>query len=181
MRETALHLEAFEYYYNKGESRNYKDVARQFNCGERTVCNWGSKPNWQARVTERDRKVAERVERTNTKTIAERKADLLKVAEYTIFGKGQFAERLTRGEVKIKDIHEFDKMVKAILLLMGEATERTANRIEDDMTREALLHGGFTPEDLQKFINQYQDTNGAGDSKPAALDDVIQKDRRAGI
>ncbi len=127
-RETAQMREAFEFYYSLQESRNFGRVAGQFRRSIRTIELWSSAFNWQERVMERDRKIAEEVERRTIRDIAETKANYRKIIKIAV---KNFVDMLTATNeqgnpvLKINTIADLEKLVKLDMLLMGEYTEIT--------------------------------------------------------
>lgn len=130
MAETLREKEAFEFYYKQGNNRSYMSVARQFNVSDRTVNRWAKKHGWQERLQLRDQNNAKELERRTDKTVVDQKAELLTVVRYAIFGQGQFADRLRKGEIKAENVFDFNLLFKNMLLLLGEETERTEGKYE---------------------------------------------------
>jgi len=122
--ERLVEKEAFEFYYSQGSERSYMSTARRFNVAKKTIERWAKKNNWQERIVLRDQENAKKLEERTDKSIVDQKAELLTVAKFAIFGKGQFAERLRKGEIKAESIRDFDILVSKMLLLLGEVTER---------------------------------------------------------
>jgi len=131
--ETLREKQAFEFYYKQGNERSYMSTARQFNVTKRTVARWAKKHGWQEKVQLRDQNNAKELEKRTDKSVVDQKAELLTVIRYAIFGKDQFADRLRKGEIKAKDMFEFNVLFKNMLLLLGEETERTSHEISGEL------------------------------------------------
>lgn len=141
MVETKRHGDAFDYYYSLGEDRNYTTVAGRFKVGKRTVEKWARAFNWQLRLTQRDLDINKRVEKkTNTQIVntkAEYRADIrLALQPIKALINSALIEKVnpetgakeTVIKFAVEDpkdmasmITSLEKLIKADLLLMGEA------------------------------------------------------------
>lgn len=122
-KENELQSRAFEMYYGLGEKRSLKAVAETIGRTERTVAGWSRAYNWVARVTQRNIENSQnkREEAINTQLTDVR-------AKYRVIINNFMAElskRVLKGEIKVRNIQDFERLVKLDLLLMGEATDRT--------------------------------------------------------
>ena len=122
-KENNLQKEAFEIYYHLGDKRSLKQVAEKIERTERTVAGWSRSFNWVARVTQRNIENSQnrREEAINTQLTDVR-------AKYRVIINNFMAElsrRVIKGEIKVRNIQDFERLVKLDLLLMGEATERS--------------------------------------------------------
>lgn len=63
VKETQVHLDAFNLYFSMKASRSYKAVAEQIGVSVRNVEKWGKEFNWQQRVAELEQKIAAEVEK----------------------------------------------------------------------------------------------------------------------
>lgn len=135
-KENELQSRAFELYYGLGDKRSLRAVAETIGRTERTVAGWSRSFNWVNRVTQRNIENSQnrREEAVNTQLTDVR-------ARYRVCINNlmaEFSKRIANGEVKIKNITDFDRLCKLDLLLMGEATDRTevvGNSV--DITQEA--------------------------------------------
>lgn len=138
MKETLRHIEAFEYYYALGSARSLSKVAKQFKVAVQTVHRWNDRLNWQEKLEERDVEIAELLQAECKNEAVMSKLKYRKVIKKAM---DQFIRSLLCGNVKIDSISDFERLLKADLLLAGEATERSdinAN-IRADEAREALV------------------------------------------
>lgn len=122
-KENELQSRAFEMYYGLGDKRSLKAVAETIGRTERTVAGWSRSFNWVARVTQRN------IENSQNKREEAINTQLTNVrARYRVIINNFMAElskRVIKGEIRVRNIQDFERLVKLDLLLMGEATERT--------------------------------------------------------
>lgn len=122
-KENELQSRAFEMYYGLGDRRSLKAVAETIGRTERTVAGWSRSFNWVARVTQRN------IENSQNKREEALNTQLTDVrAKYRVIINNFMAElsrRVIKGEIKVRNIQDFERLVKLDLLLMGEATDRT--------------------------------------------------------
>lgn len=112
---------AFEYYYSLGHKRTFKKVADAFYKSERTIALWAKSFNWKERIKILDAKAKMESEKQFINDIIKIRADLLKIAEATL---AKYVENLKKGEVKPRTAGDLEKIIKSIMLLLGEATEK---------------------------------------------------------
>ena len=122
-KENELQSRAFEMYYGLGDRRSLRAVAETIGRTERTVAGWSRSFNWVARVTQRNIENSQnkREEAINTQLTDVR-------ARYRVIINNFMAElskRVLKGEIRVRNIQDFERLVKLDLLLMGEATDRT--------------------------------------------------------
>ena len=122
-KENELQSRAFELYYGLGEKRSLKAVAETIGRTERTVAGWSRSFNWVARVTQRNIENAQnkRDEAVNTQLTDVRTRYRVIINNFM----AELAKRVAKGEIKVRNIQDFERLVKLDLLLMGEATDRT--------------------------------------------------------
>ena len=137
--ETPLMQKAFEYYYQLGESRTYEQVAEKFNKSPTTIYNWAKSFNWEERIKILDAKAKAESEKKLIDEITSIKADLLKVAKATL---AKYVESLKKGEVNPKSAADMERIIKSILLLLGQSTENMnvehSGKISIDVFKEWL-------------------------------------------
>lgn len=124
-KENELQRKAFELYYGLGDKRSLRAVAETIGRTERTVAGWSRTFNWVARVTQRN------IEDAQNSKEAKITAELTDVrTKYRILINNlmaDFSRDIAQGKVKVKNINDFERLVKLDMLLMGEATERVEN------------------------------------------------------
>lgn len=122
-KENDLQSRAFEMYYGLGEKRSLKAVAETIGRTERTVAGWSRSFNWVARVTQRNIENAQnkREEAINTQLTDVRTKYRVIINNFM----DELSKRVIKGELKVRTIQDFERLVKLDLLLMGEATDRT--------------------------------------------------------
>lgn len=122
-KENELQKKAFEIYYMMGEKRSLRAVAEEIGRTERTVAGWSRSFSWVARVTQRNIEDAKnrREEQINTQLTDVRTKYRIIINNFM----AQLSNDVLNGKIKVKNINDFEKLVKLDLLLMGEAVERT--------------------------------------------------------
>lgn len=78
MQETALHNEAFEFYYGLGSKRRFPTVVQEYSVSRQTVQNWSRHFNWAERVHLRDIEVAKELKKRTLSSTVNIKAKRLK-------------------------------------------------------------------------------------------------------
>jgi hypothetical protein len=125
-KETLKQKEAFEYYFLLGETRTHKKVAQKFKVSIQTIKRWSSLFRWKIRIQEREARLAEQLQKRIEGRIAKIREENLKIIEAA---KIKFIENLKAGMVDPNTIQDLERLIKLELLNLGEATERTENRI----------------------------------------------------
>lgn len=131
--ESLKQKEAFEYYYSLGEKRTGDLVAKRFKCTARTVYEWSRRWNWAERVIQRDIEVGRALAQRNTSAVIDEKANYRKMIKMSLVS---FLNDLRAGTVKVRNISDFERLVKLDLTLMGEVSEIVQNNNENSMTPE---------------------------------------------
>lgn len=121
--ENELQKRAFEMYYGLGDKRSLKAVAETIGRTERTVAGWSRSFNWVARATQRNIENAKNKQEEAINTQLTDVRTRYRVVINNLMA--ELSQRVVKGEFKVKNITDFEKLVKLDLLLMGEATERT--------------------------------------------------------
>ncbi len=134
-KENELQRKAFELYYGLGDKRSLRAVAETIGRTERTVAGWSRSFNWVARVTQRN------IEDAQNSKEAKITAELTDVrTKYRILINNlmaDFSKDIAQGKVKIKNVNDYEKLVKLDMLLMGEATERVEAGGTVDLSQES--------------------------------------------
>ena len=140
MKETLRHKEALEFYYALGEQRSYPKVASKFTVSRTSVKKWAKAFNWQGRVELRDIENSRKLEEKTNATVVNSKANYRAIIQASIV---KYVEALKAGNVKVETVADLDRLIKADLLLMGEATDRPEIRKAIDE---------FSDEELRRII-----------------------------
>src|SRR5450756_686431 len=111
--------EAFERYYAMGEKRDVREVAPFTSKSARTVYEWSRQFNWAERIQQRDIEIGKAMEKKTNSTVIDEKANYRKIIKASLM---DFTMALRDGNVKIRTIADFERLVKLDLLLMGEPT-----------------------------------------------------------
>lgn len=130
--ENSLQREAFEIYYHLGDKRSLKQVAEQIERTERTVAGWSRAYNWVDRVKQREIEDAKNMggnalnaQTTDVKT-------RYRILMNNLISKA--SQKIAKGELSIRNIQDLERVVKLDLLLMGEATDNTANSTTTELS-----------------------------------------------
>lgn len=133
-KENGLQREAFEIYYQLADKRSLKAVAEKIGRTERTVAGWSRAFNWVDRVSQRE--IEERKNTANNDSILAQTVDVKTRYRIMINNLMAMASRkIASGELKIKNVQDFERVVKLDLLLMGEATERGDNTSTTELSQ----------------------------------------------
>ena len=118
-KETEAQKQAFDLYYGMGEKRSLEAVANACGRSARTIGEWSRKFSWKDRIVQREIEDA-----TNQGSVAnsviDAKAEYRKIIRALVAG---FVKDYKAGKVKIKNIQDFERVVKLDLMLLGEAPE----------------------------------------------------------
>jgi len=158
VKETLRHKEAFEFYYAAGQGRNLASVAVQHGVSEKSVATWSKTFDWQARVEQRDMENARRLQKSTDETVVSVKAKYRKIVGAAI---SDFVTRLRGGQVKVDSVNDLERLIKLDLLLMGEATETHAHRMEEVFDFDSLSH-----DELRNRLEQATERLAAGGVSP---------------
>lgn len=134
-KENELQRKAFELYYGLGDKRSLRAVAETIGRTERTVAGWSMAFNWVARVTQRN---IENAQNSNEAKIIAELTDVR--TKYRILINNlmaDFSKDIAQGKVKVKNINDFERLVKLDMLLMGEATERVERGGTQELSQDA--------------------------------------------
>lgn len=126
-KENKLQREAFEIYYQMGDKRSLRAVSEKVGRTERTLAGWSRAYNWVDRVKQREIEDA-RNEALSSNALNAQTTDIK--TRYRIMINNLMAKaskKIALGELAIRNVQDYERMVKLDLLLMGEATERQDN------------------------------------------------------
>lgn len=121
-KENSLQREAFEIYYQLGDQRSLRLVAEKIGRTERTVAGWSRSFSWVDRVSQRE--IEENKNNENNNTILAQTVDIK--TRYRIMINNLMAQasrKIAKGELAIRNVQDYERIVKLDLLLMGESTE----------------------------------------------------------
>lgn len=134
-RESDLQRKAFEIYYELGDKRSLKTVAETIGRTERTVAGWSRSYNWVSRVTQRNIEEAQNKhgDAVNTQLTDVRTKYRILINNLM----ANFSKDVTEGKVKIKNVNDYEKLVKLDMLLTNEATDRVEVGGKVDLSQES--------------------------------------------
>lgn len=133
-KETEAQKQAFELYYNMGEKRSLEAVAASCGKSTRTIGEWSRKFQWKDRILQKE--IEETAERGSTaNAVLDVKAEYRKIIRALV---AAFIKDYKAGKVRIKNIQDFERVVKLDLLLLGDPTDRIAqeNKEQVELTEE---------------------------------------------
>lgn len=134
-KENDLQRKAFEIYYELGEKRSLKIVAETIGRTERTVAGWSRSYNWVSRVTQRNIEEAQNKQGDVVNTQLTDVRTKYRILINNLMA--NFSKDVTEGKVKIKNVNDYEKLVKLDMLLMGEATDRVEAGGKVDLSQES--------------------------------------------
>lgn len=122
-KENDLQRQAFEIYYGMGKKRSLKAVAERVDRTERTVAGWSRAYNWVDRCYQREIEDAKADEASR---VALAQVTDVKT-RYRIMINNLMAKAtklIAEGKLTIRNVQDFERIVKLDLLLMGESVDR---------------------------------------------------------
>ena len=126
-KENRLQKEAFEIYYQLGADRSLRKVAEKVGRTERTIAGWSRSYSWVDRVSQRE--IEDAKNNATDKALLNSQTTDVKT-RYRIMINNLMAkasQKIAKGELCIKNVQDFERVVKLDMLLMGEVTERGEN------------------------------------------------------
>jgi hypothetical protein len=114
--DTLERKEAFEYYYSLGEERSLQKTAEFTGKGFATIKRWSRSLNWTERVKQRDLELASKLEKKTNHTILTSKVEYRGAIRSLV---EKFKEDVANGDIKIKSVQDFEKIVRLDMDLMG--------------------------------------------------------------
>lgn len=109
MEETQVHLDAFELYYSMKASRSYKRVAEVLGVSKTSVDDWGKAFNWQERLREREKEIAEGVAEKLIDEEINIKVKLYKAIGQTV---DKYTEKLLKDGISIETVKDLEVLGK---------------------------------------------------------------------
>lgn len=132
-KENSLQKEAFELYYHLGDKRSLRAVAEQIERTERTVAGWSRAYNWVDRVKQRE---IEDAKNMGGNALNSQTTDIK--TRYRILMNNLIAkasQKISKGELAIRNIQDLERVVKLDLLLMGESTDNTSSTSTTELSK----------------------------------------------
>lgn len=136
-KENSLQREAFEIYYQLGADRSLRRVAEKVKRTERTVAGWSRAFNWVDRVSQRE--IEDSKNNALDKAMLNSHTTDVKT-RYRIMINNLMAKaskKIASGELTIRNVQDFERVVKLDLLLMGEITERGESIGTTELSKES--------------------------------------------
>lgn len=157
LEQTIAQQDAFEYYYECGDTRTLKEVADKFNKSEVTIKRWSSQLGWSGRITQRERQIAESAKIQIERSINENKGAYRSVTR-VIFNR--FVTKIqeavagnTELPLEIKSLQDLERIIKMDVLMLSTAEDLSAlgldetkvmkeARVKSIMVLSQLLYSG---------------------------------------
>ena len=119
-KETEAQKQAFELYYSMGEKRSLEAVASACSKSTRTIGEWSRQFRWKDRILQKE--IEETAEKGSVaNAVIDAKAEYRQIIRALV---ATFVKDYKQGKIKIKNIQDFERLVKLDLLLLGDPTER---------------------------------------------------------
>lgn len=118
-KETEAQKQAFDLYYSMGEKRSLEAVASGCGRSTRTIGEWSRRFGWKDRVVQREIEDAAN-QGSVANSVIDAKAEYRKIIRALIAG---FIKDYKAGKIRIKNIQDFERVVKLDLMLLGEVPQ----------------------------------------------------------
>jgi len=135
MAERKLPPDAFEFYFGLGIERSYKALADHYGCSKTAVSKAARRENWQAKITEREKKAHEANQEKALETLQDLNARHLKMLR-AIQGKALEGLRSVPLSTGMDCVRALELSIKQERLILGEPTDRTVTDIGAVIRRE---------------------------------------------
>ena len=115
-KENPLQREAFEIYYLMGDKRSLRAVAEKIGRTERTVAGWSRSFSWVDRVGQRE--IEETKNNSDDKALLNSRTTDIKTRYRIMINNlmAQASRKIARGELSIRNVQDYERMVKLDLL-----------------------------------------------------------------
>ena len=144
MLENDKHREAYEYYYGLGDRRTLQEVAEKFTTSRQSITKWKKEFDWDSRISKRDLKVLQDVEKRISKAIVQEKYEyhqqistnikLIRAMVSTAY------DKIKNKEIKVNTLHDFntamwvfERLIRLDLYLLGEP-DKILLKFQGDIT-----------------------------------------------
>lgn len=119
-KETEAQKQAFELYYSMGAKRSLEAVASACSKSTRTIGEWSRQFKWKDRIVQKEiEETAETGSPANA--VIDAKVEYRQIIRALI---AKFVKDYKEGKIRIKNIQDFERVVKLDLLLLGDPTDR---------------------------------------------------------
>lgn len=134
--ETQAHKEAFDLYYSMGAKRSIEAVANTIGKSSRTVGEWSRKYKWKDRIVQRE--IEESTAQGSTaNSVIDAKAEYRKIIRALV---ATFVKDYKDGKIRIKNIQDFERVVKLDLMLLGDVPVEVKHDVElSEEDRKAIF------------------------------------------
>ena len=150
--ESVRQREAYEYWKALGLSRSYRLVGAKYDVSAVTICKWAKRWDWRQRLELEAVVPVAHPELIKPDYSISTKNDLLPVINAAIEQIVQKKDGVPILQVPIRNVSDFERMVKLHLLLSGEATDIHAIKIE---TVQVII--GHIVQVVERYIDDPND------------------------
>ena len=117
VKENEKQKAAFDLYYNMGDKRTIEAVANHIGMTSRTVGEWSRRFNWRDRVNQREIEDAT-AQGSTANSVIDAKAEYRQIIRALV---AAFVKDYKDGKIRIKNIQDFERIVKLDLMLLGDS------------------------------------------------------------
>ena len=117
VRENEKQKAAFDLYYGMGDKRTIEAVANAVGMSTRTIGEWSRRFGWKDRVNQREIEDAT-AQGGKANAVIDTKAEYRQIIRALV---AAFVKDYKDGKIRIKNIQDFERIVKLDLMLLGDA------------------------------------------------------------
>ena len=122
-KETEAQKQAFDLYYSMGQKRSLEAVANTVGKSSRTIGEWSRRFKWADRIVQRE--IEEAANQGSTaNAVIDAKAEYRQIIRALV---ATFVKDYKSGKIRIKNIQDFERIVKLDLMLLGDVPELDVN------------------------------------------------------
>lgn len=126
-KETDRQLEAYNFYYELGDTRSLQKVASHFNVSYNTIRNWYLKYKWDDRVEVMDKNNFREIIAFDKKQMLNEMVQYRKIIKASVT---KYLEQLKEGKIEIKSVRDLSVLIRLDLDLLVYIDNNKDNRTE---------------------------------------------------
>lgn len=162
LKESFLQQEAFEFYYELGDTRTLQLVADKFERHVQTVKTWSSELGWQRRIEERTRRIAEVAKTEIDKTIVQNRKVYKSTTQAILaelnnrFAKAIENNKLSDIPLKVESLQDLERLIKMDVLMLSTVEDLTKLGLDETkIMKEAKLKAILVLTQLMSSGNEH--------------------------